>query len=110
LTASDTSLIAYKGGDTIVKMTDVEFNLNNVKMSYVLKYMEDVTPYHYSPFPIIDETGFKGKIGNISITTKINRHESLNGALKKYKMSFTIKERELEVLVVTDTNTFHEVP
>lgn len=59
--------------------------------------------YHNSPYPIVDETGFKGKIGGFKLSKD---HQKLNRELQKCGMRFTLQEREIEVLVVTEPDNY----
>jgi hypothetical protein len=102
LTAEDTSLIAYKDGKNVVRISDREFVLNNYSVQYVVDHFENASPYALNQLPIVDETGFKGALGGIDIVGDIFDHEALDRALQRYKMRFTIQYRDLDMLVIQD--------
>ena len=74
--------------------------INGVSVKYALLSLLAMTPYHYSEYPILDETGYKGLLGGINIEADIYDPKKLDAALSKYKMSFKIEPREVRVLVV----------
>ena len=102
LTAKDTALIAYKSGGRRAVINETDINLNNVTVKYFLDFMEDGTNYYYSPYPFVDETNFKGMLGDIVFTTEVSDYKKLNKELQKYKMSLTIEDRVIDVLVITE--------
>ncbi len=102
LTAKDTALISYKNGGRRAVINETDINLNNVTVKYFLDFMEDGTNYFYSPYPLVDETNFKGMLGDIMFTTEVSDYKQLNKALQKYKMSLTLEDRLIDVLVITD--------
>jgi hypothetical protein len=102
-TIKDTTRVHYDGSEIRGRMNDVLLTINGPwSVSETIRELETGTPYHYSPYPIIDETGFKGKLGGIEIETDINNHEALDKAFQKYGMRFKLEEREVDVLVITD--------
>jgi thiol-disulfide isomerase/thioredoxin len=104
LEASDTSLISYKGGG-LAGQTIVDVHLNKVPLSRFVTDLEIATNYLFSPYPIIDATGFKGLLGEIRLNIDVSQdtnHEKLNSELKKYKMSFTLQDREIDILVISE--------
>ena len=66
--------------------------------------MSASSPYGsgYSPFPLINESGFENKFGLIKSNTDASDHKQLDKALQKYGIRFTLEERELDVLVITE--------
>jgi thiol-disulfide isomerase/thioredoxin len=101
LSAEDTILISYKTGPAEGGVDNTHFSMNKVSMAYLIYTMES-TLSGYNYIPIIDETNFKGKVGSIKFETDNNNPVALNEALRKYKMSFTLGEREIEVLVISE--------
>lgn len=102
LSASDTSLFAYKEGErsnngfSPFKTT----TMNKITVSELIQTLRG--PYFSSAYPILDETGYSGLIGGISMDVDANDHEALNQAFKKYGLKFTIEEREVDVLVLRE--------
>ena len=76
--------------------------INGINMTYFLLALKSSTPYNYSPYPLIDETGFKGLLGEINIEADIYNPAKLDAALAKYKMTLKIQPREVDVLLVDD--------
>jgi len=99
LKASDTSLIAYKSGPPEKQMTIFMMHFNKEKVSYLVERLA-VGVLTRSPYPLIDETGFKGLLGDIEMDTDLTDISKIDDALKKYKMSLTLEEREIEILVL----------
>lgn len=56
-----------------------------------------------SPYPVIDETGYLGKIGGFRIT---HDYDDLQRELYKCGIGFIIEEREVDVLVVTEPDNY----
>ena len=72
-------------------------------MIHFIRGLEDMVGYYYdSPYPIIDETGLKGDLGDFSLEVDFDDPVLLDKALAKYKMHFTLEEREIKVLVIRD--------
>jgi thiol-disulfide isomerase/thioredoxin len=107
LTAFDTSLLLFKGGEFKQKFTDIELKLNEVRISYFIKSVESIIPnfgrYLLPPYPIIDETGFKGKLGDIDIETNVGDYIALDKALQRYGLRLKLEEREIEMLVIRES-------
>jgi thiol-disulfide isomerase/thioredoxin len=106
LTSNGNSNIKYQGGDSILAIRPTDINLNNVTWKEFLENLLAVTDYHYSPYPLIDETGFKDKIGRIQFEANIIDHHDLDSALNKYGIHFTLQEREVDVLVIFEPDYF----
>ena len=101
-TARDTSLIAYKKGGYRSLIDDTIVDLNNITMSHLIENMYAGTKYHYSSYPIIDETGYKGKLGDLKVNANAEDYTELDKALRKYGMRFKLAEREVDVLVIRE--------
>lgn len=104
LSAQDTTQISYKAGGRRAVINDTNINLNNVTIKYFLDFLEDGTEYYWSPYPFVDETNFKGLLGDIEFETNVSDYKQLDGQLRKYKMSLVIQERIVDVLLITDSN------
>ena len=100
-TASDSSLVTGFNPATppLIEINDASFKIMNSKMKDVITIMEQATQYYYSPYPIIDETGIKGNV-QINLEAKVFDHHELDKALKKYKISFKLEERDVETLIL----------
>jgi thiol-disulfide isomerase/thioredoxin len=99
LRASDTTLIRYKTGEIRPYFTFEMVDFNNEPMSYFVDCMEEVlSNYSYGPYPLIDETGFKGNLGDFSFETDMENWQALNRSLAKYKMTLTLEKRKIKIL------------
>lgn len=115
LAAADTSLINYKEGKKIHSYDQVDNRylvVNNMSVTELIDFFTVYTQYYYSPYPIVDETGLKGNLGHIEASFRdkgFTDHEAFDKALQKYKMSFTLQEREVDVMVITEEETLPEL-
>jgi hypothetical protein len=99
LKAHDTTLISYKKGETRPYFTFEMVDFNNVPMSYFIDCMEEVlSSYSYGPYPLVDETGFEGNLGDFSFESDMGNWQALNKSLAKYKMSLTLENRKIKIL------------
>jgi len=101
-TMKDSSLVSYKAGEKKFWVSDTNFKLNDVTLSDLIKEMETATGYYWSAYPIVDATGFKGKLGGIDIETDVDDRVALDKALKAYGISLEIQSREVEMLVLKE--------
>lgn len=112
--AKDTSLIYFKEGERILHMDSHNYKfwkINNAFLSEVFEGLNVFTDFHYSPYPFVDETGLRGKLGNINLDFGDKTFKDisvLNNALKKYGMSVSVEERSVNVMVVIDLKTVTE--
>jgi len=102
MSIKDTSEIRYENGPKVFRISDVELEINGHPINRLISFLKESTPYYNSPYPIIDETNFKGKLRNIKIEGNIYNHEKLNKELNKYGITFTLQERKLDILVLKD--------
>jgi hypothetical protein len=101
LTASDTGLLAYKGGAYWTEARKNHLKMNKVTLKEMIDYLALGTGYAYSPYPLLDETGYKGLLG-IEVKTNVLNYKDLDKALKKYKLRISLQEREVPILYITD--------
>jgi hypothetical protein len=102
LTAEDTSLFSYAGGEYWIEARDRILKMNKLPIVAMLEQMQCTTSWAYSPYPIIDETGYKGDI-SLEIEGNILDYKALDKALsEKYKMHLRLEDREVKVLVLTE--------
>ncbi|MCX2680975.1 TlpA disulfide reductase family protein [Galbibacter sp. EGI 63066] len=103
----DTLLISYKKGIRKFFFTNPDKDgvrrVNNVTVSDFIQNLEE-QHYFRSPYPIVDETGLKGSLGGIEMEKDFDPgdHRALDKALQKYKMRFTLEEKEVDVLVIRE--------
>ena len=60
------------------------------------------TQYANALNPVLNETQFHGNIGSICFETDVENPEALDRALRKYGLSFTLQNREVDVLVLRE--------
>jgi thiol-disulfide isomerase/thioredoxin len=106
LSARDSAKFAYRSGDTMLAIRPTDIHLNNVTFKEFLENLLAVTDYHHSPFPFVDETGFKGKVGDIKFEANVNDPKDLDRALSKYGISLKLEPREVDVLVIYETDDY----
>jgi len=106
LTARDSNKLAYRSGDIMLAIRPTDIDINNVTFKEFLENLLAVTDYHHSPFPFIDETGYKGKLGDIKFEANVNDHKDLDRALNKYGISLKLEPREVDVLVIYETDSY----
>ncbi|HEY9048032.1 MAG TPA: thioredoxin-like domain-containing protein [Ohtaekwangia sp.] len=106
LSAGDTTLLGNGSGEPTSIMLSTRMELNNLTITEVLENLLATTDYHHSPYPIVDETDIKRKIGKVKFEANIMNHADLNKALNKYGLAFTLQPREVEILVLYETDHF----
>lgn len=106
LTAKDTSQLGHGIGEPIAAIRSTGMRLNNVTIQEVLENLMALTDYNNSPYPLINETGFNGKIGSISFEANIMDYRDLDRALNEFGLALTLQPREVDVLVVYEKNYF----
>ncbi len=106
LSATDTTKLTYKSGTPIAGITATGMDLNNITPTEMLQNLLAVTDYHVSSYPLLDETGIKGKIGIIKFDADVLDHRALNRALNPFGLTFTLQPREVDVLVIYETGFF----
>lgn len=74
-----------------------------IQNSYLSQLIAGLYSYYYqvSPYQLVNETGFKGKV-DIAINGDPGDIEALNRELERYDLKFIETEREVEMLVITD--------
>ena len=116
LTAEDTTLL----GDKSNKKPVYGYNKNGSNFlrdvpvynffGYLTEYIGGIYN-EFNGYPLVNETNFKGGLDLVfENVTAQNNHEifadykKLNAVLAKYKMRLNLEVREIDVLIVTDTN------
>ncbi|HEX9827436.1 MAG TPA: TlpA disulfide reductase family protein [Flavobacteriaceae bacterium] len=121
LKAKDTTLLGdnvYKTPIYGYKKVGSNFYLKDVPVFNFFGYLTEYVGGIYNEpngYPLIDETGYKGGLDIIfeNVTDQNNReilrdYKKLNIAMSKYKLSFSLEEREVSVLVITDSKPIKE--
>lgn len=99
------SIPTYQEGDRREAIWSHGINLNNLTMDEFLNRLTLNVPAFYStPYPFVDETELKGKLGNIVIESpdKPLELKSLAKHLLKFGIKMSLMERDIDVLVITE--------
>lgn len=64
-----------------------------------IRYLSTSQYFYDSPYPIIDETGYRGKVGGFRLSSD---YKDLNEELLKCGLSITLETRPIEVLVLRE--------
>lgn len=103
ISAEDTLLISYKGGKAIGKINESEISVNNVSVDYCIWQLKSCTHgFFYGHYPLLNETGLKGNLGQLNLIGDMNDYRVINKGLSKYKMHMNIQKRWVKVLVVRE--------
>jgi len=110
LTIPDTLRMEKPQGKLDYKITDTEFRLNNISIRSFMRNNDaniSVERNFLPRYPLVDDTGFSGKLGKIEIDNINTRDEkALAAALGKYGIRLTLVEKEIDMLVVRKSNSF----
>jgi hypothetical protein len=100
---TDSTRLRYKEGRYSLTVTDTDFRVNKATIPDLIQCLEDMTPYGAGPYPLVDETNFRGRVGGIAITTvNVYDMETLRRALLPHGLSLQWADRAVEVLVIGD--------
>jgi hypothetical protein len=77
------------------------FIIENVDIDAVVNHSFNTVSLF--PYPVIDETYYKGRI-TISLPTQYDNIELINKSLEKYDLYFTQEFRDMEVIVLRKSN------
>ncbi|WP_418501824.1 TlpA family protein disulfide reductase [Flagellimonas sp.] len=103
LRAMDTLAIQYREGQKISLNNNLTYmKINKYPVAEMFKRLELDTPGYYNTNIFIDETGFKGLLGNIEVETDLSNIDSLNKALEKYTLKFSVEYRKVNILVIRE--------
>ena len=109
ITIPDTLRMSKPQGKLEYKITDTEFRLNNITIKKFIRNYEaysSAEKYYLTQYPLVDESGFLGKLGKIEIDNINTRDEKvLAAALKKYGIRLTLVEKEIDMLVVRKSDS-----
>lgn len=78
-----------------------QFRLNGAYTMYeVTKSLRDL--YFTSPYPVIDETNYSGRLYNIDLFIDTRNPDALNKALNQYGLAFKLVKREIPMIIISD--------
>lgn len=109
LTATDTAKLAWKGGEPIAGVSNTSIEANNLSVQELIDNIMAVTNYHHGPYPWVDETNFKGMMGEIKVNANIEDWQELANALHPFGLQLTLEEREVPILVIYEVD-YHTPP
>lgn len=93
----------YKEGASMLNVYSKFVYINNVTIPQLIDRLT-LEGLYYMDYPIVDETNFSGKLGRIEHTdTKTIDYRVLEKVLEKYGLYLTIQEREVDVLVISES-------
>lgn len=103
LTIDDTGKIkgtklSFSDEELANSSTDFNYNSLGLPIKYFRSTLQESYRY-FPPYPIIDETGYKG-LGYFQLVADMSDWKATNKALAAYSMRLTLKDREMNVLVV----------
>jgi thiol-disulfide isomerase/thioredoxin len=96
---TDSTKVAYRGGVFDVFMNDTEISFDSVTVKQAIRGFEDISKYFFSPYPIIDETNYKGLLG-LRFECNCNDPVELDKCFRKRGMRLLIEERPVQVLTI----------
>lgn len=106
LSAYDTTLFASGSGELRSQIKSTGVDLNNITIREWLDNLVAVTNYQHSPYPLVDETGYKGTIRNISFEADIQNYAELNTALNSFGLQLSLERRMIDILVLYERDYF----
>lgn len=97
---SDADKLRSAGGVFHVEVGPYAAELRNSPLSFMMKRLQ-VQFMQNSPLPVVDETGYKGRV-DLSLHAPLNRLAPLNRELEKYDLRFEEREAWTDLLVIRD--------
>lgn len=105
LTAKDTFKLQYKEGRYISNMTYDKIDINKIPVSLFVELLAE-RYYNLTPYPVMDETNYKGLLKHITVETDITSLQELNKDLANYGLELKLQDRMVDILVLSES----EVP
>lgn len=103
ITRNNMPLKVYESGERKLDINSLYVSINKVSLKEFIEIYESssgVVPDF--PYPIVDETNFEGKLGEIAFEADVCNFNVLNKALNKYGLELSIQDRLVDVLVIDD--------
>jgi thiol-disulfide isomerase/thioredoxin len=95
--------IHSSGGQPLADADRFGFHLTNATLDYLLIQL-DTFYLSGQPYPVIDATGYKGKV-DLVIEANLGKIDAINKALEKYDLKFVFKQAPVEVLHISDSQS-----
>lgn len=106
LSRNSIPITEYKKGERSVIINTTKLNLNKLTISELLTEFDSALKsfnVNLGKYPIIDETSFKGYLGEINIVeTDMNDIQKVGNELRIHGIEFSLQDREVEILVIRD--------
>lgn len=100
---SSSPVTTYTEGKRTLNTTNSMVALNKVTIQEFLNQLLSNTRHWYEfPYPVVDETGFTAELGDISFDIDFSDYRLMSKHLEKHGFRFTMEEREIDVLVISD--------
>lgn len=102
LTMTDSSKVSTPNGGTYLQgINHSMFNLNGAYSNYqIIKWLEEL--YSDQSVPVIDETGYAGRLYNIELDVNTKDPAALDRALKPLGLRLQFSYRKIPVLIISD--------
>lgn len=101
LKATDTLALQYETGEKYIDITDTGLRVNNITVKELVNYLMDNTEFFLSPYQIIDETGFKGKLKTLDFDIHKD-YKKFSAGLERFGLSLSLEKRQVDVLVLSE--------
>ncbi len=100
---SSSPITTYRDGARALTYRDSKITVNKVTLQELInQFLSNISSWYEFPYPVVDETNYGGELGNISFETDLGNYRLVGRELEKHGLKFSIEEREVDVLVVTD--------
>lgn len=93
------------GGASTFDISPFSCEIRNYRLNLLISRLETQFMQN-SPYPIIDETGYNGRV-DLSLHASLSNVIELNKELEKYDLKFEDKDAWTDILVVRDTGRSH---
>jgi len=97
---SNQDLLISKGGKSISEFGPFGFTLQNFTLDRLIGQLNEVYMQN-SPYWIIDETGYRGRV-DLKISASLKSFEEINAELAPFGLQFTKTEKQVDMLVIQD--------
>lgn len=91
---------------TVGEAYSSSFSINGCKLvnTYIIQFVNELNMVYQQnvPFPIIDKTGYTGKV-DIELEANLTNINSINSALARYDLTIEKSIEPVEILVIKDT-------
>ncbi|MEO5912530.1 MAG: redoxin domain-containing protein [Pelobium sp.] len=93
--------MATTGGKELRDFNPIHFEIQNQPLRQ-LAGMLDMKYLSLQPYPVLDETGYKGNV-DLNLDTNMTKVETINEALKAYDLALVKAKRTIDMLVIRDS-------